>query len=276
MIGAIIGDMVGSRFEFKENKSKDFVFLTPSCTYTDDSMMTIAIARAFILRRGRWTEPNFRECVVDQMVSMGRRYAFRNTWGRRFYQWFMGDHKPTGSCGNGAAMRVSPVGWIADSEDEVRYFSRLVTVVSHDHPEAVKGAEAIAMAIYLARVGKGREEIRARMIGYYPEIAQMTVDGIRPSYGLDEWGHWITCQGSVPQAIVSFLDSVDFEDAVRNAVSLGGDADTQGCMAGAIAEAYYGVDPALEEQAMAYLPEDMASTCCAFRVVRRGREGRAK
>lgn len=271
MLGAITGDIVGSRFEWTENKSKDFAFLTPSCIFTDDSMMTVAIARAFVLRRGEWDKPDFQATVVEQMVKMGRRYAYRQTWGAGFYKWFMEESKPYNSCGNGAAMRVSPVGWIAGSEEEVRHFSRLVTEVSHNHPEGLKGAEAVAMAVYLARTGKSREEIRRRMIGYYPEIADMTVKKIRPGYGFDNRGAWITCQGSVPQAIVCFLDATDFEDAVRNAVSLGGDTDTQAAMAGAIAEAYFGISPDLEEEVLSFLPEDLRSTCAAFRLIRKKR-----
>ena len=271
MLGAIVGDIVGSRFEWSENKSKEFAFLTPSCTFTDDSIMTIAIARAFILRRGAWHAPDFQAFVTEQMVKMGQRFAYRQIWGAGFYKWFMEESKPYNSCGNGAAMRVSPVGWVASSEEEVRTFSRLVTEVSHNHPEGIKGAEAVAMAVYLARTGRGREEIRRRMLEYYPEIEGMTVKKIRPGYGFDRDGRWITCQGSVPQAIVCFLDATDFEDAVRNAVSLGGDTDTQGAMAGAMAEAYFGISPDLEEKTLAYLTEDMRSTCAAFRLVRHPR-----
>ena len=274
MIGAIIGDIVGSRFEWTENKRKDFTFLTPSCHFTDDSMMTIAIAEAFLLRKGKWKGPDFQEFVVSKMVKMGRQYFYMNTWGKHFYDWFMGNHRPYHSFGNGAAMRVNPVGWIAESEEDVKYYSQIVTEVSHNHPEGIKGAETVAMAIYLARIGTPMAEIRKRMIGYYPEIATMTVDGVRPGYGYDEAGRWITCQGSVPQAIVCFLESANFEDAIRNAVSLGGDTDTQGCMAGAIAEAYYGIDPELEEKAMEFLPLNLQSICYAFSTVKLKRNKR--
>ena len=271
MFGAIIGDIVGSRFEWTENKRKDFAFLVSSCHFTDDSLMTLAIAEAFLLRKGRWKELDFQKYVVSKMVKMGRKYSYMNSWGKDFYEWFMGNHRPYNSFGNGAAMRVSSVGWIAKSEEDVKYYSQIVTEVSHNHPEGIKGAEAIAMAVYLARIGTPMAEIRRRMIEYYPEIASMTVDSIRPGYGYDEMGQWITCQGSVPQAIICFLESTSFEDAIRNAVSLGGDTDTQGCMAGAIAEAYYGIDPELEETAMEFLPEDLQSICYAFSTVKQNR-----
>ena len=234
-------------------------------------MMTLAIAEDFMLRKGQWKEPDFQEYVVKKMVQMGRKYSHKRTWGERFYRWFMGNHTPYNSYGNGAAMRVSPVGWIAESEDDVKYFSKLVTEVSHNHPEGIKGAEAVAMAIFLARIGTSMAEIRNRMIEYYPEIATMTVDKIRPEYGYDDAGKWISCQGSVPQAIVCFLESTDFEDAIRNAVSLGGDTDTQGCMAGAIAEAYYGVSWQLEEKVVSFLTPDLENIYYAFDTVKKKR-----
>ncbi len=272
MIGAIIGDIVGSRFEWTGNKQKRFALFTPSCRFTDDSLMTMAIARAFLLGQGVWRTPAFQESVVQSMVEMGREYAHMSFWGERFFNWFMGSHQPYESYGNGAAMRVSPIGWIAESEDDVKYFSKLVTEVSHNHPEGIKGAEAVAMAIYLARIGTPMEEIRRRMIGYYPVIKGLTVDGIRPKYGYDEAGAWVSCQGSVPQAIVCFLDSTGFEDAIRNAISLGADTDTQGCIAGSIAEAYYGIAPEIEEEAMDYLPEKLQGICYAFSMIKKQRE----
>ena len=267
MLGAIIGDIVGSRHEWKEFKRKEFAFFTVSCHITDDSLMTLAIASAFILRRGRWHEEGFQQFVIEKMVQMGREHEDAS-WGERFYKWFMKSPTPYGSCGNGAAMRISPVGWVAESEEEVKYFSRLVTEVSHDHPEGIKGAEAVAMAIYLGRTGTPMAEIRRRMEEYYPEIAAMTVDNIRPGYGIDCKGNFITCQGSVPQAIVCFLEATGFEDAVRNAISLGGDADTQGAIAGSMAEAYFGVPLEMEDKAMEYLSDGLASIYKAFRLIK--------
>ena len=273
MLGAILGDIIGSQFEWQEFQSKRFSLFTGACHYTDDSLMTLAIAEAFVLRRGRWHDGDFQSFVVSRMVKMGREHQ-ASSWGAMFYKWFMENPVPYNGYGNGAAMRVSSVGWIADNEEEVRYFSRLVTEVSHNHPEGIKGAEAVAMAIYLSRVGTSLGEIRARMEEYYPEIKNMTVDGIRKNYGIDEGGRFISCQGSVPQAIVCFLEGEDFEDAVRNAVSLGGDADTQGAICGSIAEAYFGVPIELEDRALEFLTPKLETIYYAFNTVKRKRISR--
>ncbi len=267
MLGAIVGDIVGSQFEWKEKKEKEFPLFTGACHYTDDSLMTLAIAEAFVLRRGRWREEDFQEFLIQRMVKMGREHQ-SSSWGERFYKWFMENPVPYESCGNGAAMRISPVGWISESEDDVRYFSRLATEISHNHPEGLRGAESVAMAIYLARIGKGKEEIRERMLEYYPHIANMTVDGIRKEYGIDMGGRFITCQGSVPEAIVCFLEGTSFEDTVRNAVSLGGDTDTQGAIAGSIAEAYFGVPLEIEDEALTYLTPKLETIYYAFSVIK--------
>lgn len=271
MLGAIIGDIVGSQYEWLNNKSKKFTLFTSACHYTDDSLMTLAIANAFVLRVGRWRDADFQSFVIDKMVEMGRAHQ-ACSWGKHFYEWFMYNPVPYESYGNGAAMRVSPVGWIAESEEDVRYFSRLVTEVSHNHPEGIKGAESVAMAIYLARRGASMEEIRARMIEYYPEIADLRVDKIREYCNVDD-GTFITCQRSVPEAIVCFLESTSFEDAVRNAVSLGGDADTQGAIAGSIAEAYWGVPIELEDRALRYLLPKLETIYYAFGTVKKKRVG---
>ena len=267
MLGAIVGDIVGSQLEWQEKQIYDFPLFTGACHYTDDSLMTLAIGEAFVLRRGRWRDEDFQAFVVERMVKMGREHQAAS-WGERFYQWIMRSPVPYNSYGNGAAMRVSSVGWVSECEEDVREFSRLVTEVSHNHPEGIKGAESVAMAIYLARCGATMEEIRARMIEYYPEIATMTVQGIRREYGIDAAGRFITCQGSVPQAIVCFLESHSFEDAVRLAVSLGGDTDTQGAITGSIAEAYYGVPIEIEETALGYLSEKLESLYYAFSTVK--------
>ena len=271
MIGTIIGDIAGSRFEWQEWKSKDFVLLTDNCHFTDDSLMTLAIASAFTLRKDRWYEPDFQSFVVSRMVDVAKEYKDRRWWGENFYKWFMGDQKPYNSFGNGSAMRVSSVGWIAESEEEVKHFSRLVTEVSHNHPEGIKGAEAVAMAIYLGRTGHNMDVIRKRMEEYYPEISKMTVDNIRPKCEIDTLGQFISCQTSVPQAIVCFLESTSCEDAIRNAVSLGGDADTQGAIAGSMAEAYFGVPYELEDAAIEFLPSNLQSIYYAFDTVKKKR-----
>ena len=170
-------------------------------------------------------------------------------------------------------MRISPVGWVANSEDEVRILSQIVTEVSHNHPEGIKGAEAIAMAVYLARSGKSKNEIRGRMQEYYPELndKDFTIKNIHGKYGYDEFGNWVTCQGSIPQALIAFFDSESFEDAIRNAVCIGGDSDTIGAMTGGIAEAYYGVSYDMEDKALSYLTDDLISTYYAFDTIKKKR-----
>ena len=171
-------------------------------------------------------------------------------------------------------MRISPVGWVAESEEQVKLLSKIVTEVSHNHPEGLKGAEAVAMAVYLARVGKSKEYIRQRMQEYYPQLKDkdFTIKNIYGRYGYDEEGNWVTCQGSIPQAIVAFLDSESFEDAIRNAVYIGGDSDTIGAMAGGIAEAYYGISADLEEKALSYLSDDLKGLYYAFETIRKERK----
>lgn len=273
MIGAIAGDIIGSQFEWLEFKKKKFNLFTGACSYTDDSLMTLAIGEAFVLYKGDYLSDDFKEYVTGRMVKMGREHQGA-TWGKRFYDWFMKGPYQLDSWGNGAAMRVSSVGWVAKNEDEVKRLSYSVTSPSHDHPESYRGAEAVAMAIYLGREGAPMSVIRKRMIEYYPEIENMSVDGIRPNYGLDPRGLFMSCQGSVPQAIVCFLESVGYEDAVRNAISLGGDSDTQACITGSIAEAYYGVPIEIEERALEYLTDKLRTMYYAFGVVRQPRKKR--
>ncbi len=274
MIGAIIGDIVGSRFEFIEDddRDKNFVFWGDGCRPTDDSFMTLAVANALYLSRG--DRAKLREKVIFCMRDVGHKHP--NTgWGGRFYRWLFEDisPQPYNSFGNGAGMRISPVGWVAESEEEVKELSKIVTEVTHNHPEGLKGAEAVAMAVYLARTGKEKNEIRAAMQGYYPQLKDknFTIKNIYGHYGYDNLGYWVTCQGSVPQALVAFLDSENFEDAVRNAVWIGGDSDTIGAMAGSIAEAYYGVPPEMEEKALTYLSDDLKGLYYAFELIRKKR-----
>lgn len=273
MLGALIGDMVGSKFEFTEFKGKKFVFFDEHCHPTDDSFMTLAIAKALVLCKDWTDEKDLKQITIRTMKEVAAKHKDTG-WGGGFYKWLFepGRCVPYESYGNGAGMRISPVGWVASSEEEVKYLSRVLTEISHNHPEGIKGAEAIAMAVYLARNGRTKEDIRERMIrDYYPQIATMTVENIRPSYGIDDHGDWVTCQGSIPHALVSFFDSTDFEDAVRNGISLGGDADTIGCMAGAVAEAYYGVSYEFEDEALKFLSEDLRSIYFAFEGIKKKR-----
>ncbi len=277
MLGAIIGDIVGSRFQFIEDfkRSKEFPLFTPSCCITDDSLMTLAVAEALLLAKGDLN------ALPRQAVTSMRKIAHKhpNTgWGEKFYKWLFVDinPQPYRSFGNGAGMRISPVGWVADNEEEVKALSHAVTAITHDHPEGLKGAETVAMAIYLARTGKSKADIRERLQAYYPELGDkdFTIQNIHGKYGYDDEGMWVTCQGSIPQALIAFLDSEGFEDAIRNAICIGGDSDTIGAMTGSVAEAYYGVPYELEDKALTYIPEDLLSIYYAFETLKRKRVGR--
>ena len=256
MLGAVIGDIVGSRFEWKNSKGKDFDLFTPDCRITDDSVMTLAIARAILDSEGR-IDALGKE-AVRCMRDFGRRWA-RGCYGGSFARWLLADEpRPYGSWGNGAAMRVSACAWAARSLEKALAMARSVTEVTHDHPEGIKGAQAVTAAIWLARQGAGKAEIREHIeAGYYR--LDFTLDEIRPTYSFD-----VSCQGSVPQAIVAFLEADSFEDAVRNAISLGGDSDTIGAMAGSMAEAFYGIPEDMREKAFAYLPTELRDVALEF------------
>lgn len=298
MLGAIIGDIVGSRFEFNNHRSKEFELFTPECRVTDDSIMTLAVSKAVMeARRTRddevsrmkgtkagWTlndpqdncgsDPDSwgseqndagsgsgginekyyitaERLAVKYMQRIGRKYP-NCGYGGRFVRWIFSDTpQPYNSFGNGAAMRISPVGFAAESEEEVVRLSRAVTAVTHNHPEGIKGAEAAAMAIYMARKGCSKEDICDRITRNYYSL-DFTIDEIRGTYMFD-----VTCQGSVPQAIEAFLESGSFEDAIRTAVSVGGDSDTIAAIAGSIAEAFYGVPEELKDKALSYLDSEL-------------------
>ena len=255
MLGAIIGDISGSRFEWRNHKSKEFVLLDKACRPTDDSNMTLAVAQAILTCDGQWeTLPAE---TVRSMQNLGRLYPFG--YGSGFKRWLNTPNpQPYGSWGNGAAMRVSPCAWAAQSMEEALRLSDAVTAVSHDHPEGLKGARAVTAAIYLALHGADKAEIRAHIVqNYY--VLDFTLDGIRPYYNFD-----VSCQGSVPQAIEAFLEADDYEDTVRNAISLGGDSDTIAAIAGSIAEAYYGIPLDLREQVMRYLDGTQTGIIAAF------------
>ncbi len=270
MLGAIIGDIVGSRFEFIDHSGKEFELFTPVCHITDDTLMTLAVANALYLCKGEYE--NLGLVATRCMVDIARKYP-NVGWGGLFYKWLFEKPRRLNSYGNGAGMRISPVGWVADSEEEVKFLSRKVTEISHDHPEGLKGAESVAMAVYWARIGKDKEFIREGLSAYYPQLKDpsFAIKNIMGNYGYDDHGDWVTCQGSVPQALVAFLDGEDFEDVIRCAVGIGGDSDTIGAMAGAIAEAYYGVSYEMEERALSYLPEDFKGLYFAFELIKRKR-----
>lgn len=244
MIGAIIGDIVGSRFEWDNHRGKDFELFTPKCFATDDSIMSLAVAEALMRARPDFSDLSAQ--AVRCMQEVGRPYPHCG-YGGRFYEWmYADDPQPYHSFGNGAAMRVSACGLAAKSLEEAKALSRAVTIVTHDHPEGVKGAEAAAVAVYMAKDGAPMADIRARMEGYY--ALDFTLDSIRATYRFNE-----TCQQTVPQALEAFFESTGFEDAIRNAISIGGDSDTLAAITGGVAGAYYGVPEALSRAARGYL-----------------------
>ncbi len=256
MLGAIIGDIVGSRFEFNNHKSKQFELFTPECFPTDDSIMTLAVAQAIMdSRAGR---SDLGQCAVRAMREIGRPYPDCG-YGGRFFEWMYSDRpQPYNSFGNGAAMRVSPCGFAAASLEEAKAMSRAVTEVTHNHPEGIKGAEAATVAVYMALHGSTLPEIRDEINAHYYPM-DFTLDGIRASYRFNE-----TCQGTVPQALMAFFESTDFEDAIRNAISVGGDSDTLAAITGGVAQAYYGIPQSLRERALSYLDERMTPILTAF------------
>lgn len=256
MLGAIIGDIVGSRFEWHNHKSKDFELFTPKCRPTDDSNMTLAVALAFL--RAKEDKSDLAEQAVTSMRELGAIYP-RCGFGGRFAAWLVSDDpQPYGSWGNGSAMRVSPCAWAATSLEEALRFSDAVTAVTHDHPEGLKGARAVTAAIWLARTGTDKQAIREHIQqNYYP--LDFTIDGLLPSYRFD-----VSCQGSVPQAIEAFLESDSFEDAIRTAISIGGDSDTIAAITGSIAEAFYGVPAGICAKVLTYLDDTQRDILTRF------------
>lgn len=256
MLGAIIGDTVGSRFEWHNHRSKDFDFLTYKCEPTDDSIMTLAIAKAILKSEGNVNKLS--DLVVRYMQQLGRLYSDAG-YGGAFRKWIRSsDPKPYGSFGNGAAMRVSPVGFAAKSMDEAKAMSKAVTKVTHNHPEGLKGAEATTVAIFMALHGKSMLEIRDYIDkNYYP--MNFTLDDIRDSYQFNE-----TCQDTVPQAMMAFFESTGFEDAIRNAISIGGDSDTLAAITGGIAEAYYGIPSEIRKHELTFLNERLLAILVEF------------
>ena len=261
MLGAIIGDIVGSIYEFSNTKRKDFPFWGKYCEYTDDSILTIATA-AWLLQGGDVAR-FYSKYAEESGTTMGG-------YGSMFRRWVTrtivdNDFSPYNSCGNGSAMRVSPVGWLESNipfcgEKYILKMAKISAECTHNHPEGIKGAQATALCIYLARKGKTAGEIRKRIEKDFEYDLSLSVDEIRSRYswqGLDLKGGGGTCQGSVPQAITCALEATDFEDAIRNAISIGGDSDTIGCIAGGIAEALFGIPEDIREKGMSYLPKEL-------------------
>ena len=253
MYGAILGDIIGSPFEFdRGDKTKEFDLFTKGCDFTDDSVMTIAVGEALLAVGLEATVKEIEEAVVTNMQDWGKRYPYAG-YGGRFRYWLRERNpRPYGSYGNGSAMRVSAVGWLYDSLERTREVARATANVTHNHPEGIKGAEATASAIYMARNESSKEKIKEYIEREFHYNLDRTLDEIRPGYHMDE-----TCQRTVPEAIIAFLESKDFEDAIRNAVSLGGDTDTLGAITGSIAEAFYGISDVLIAECRSRIDEGL-------------------
>lgn len=242
MIGAIAGDIIGSVYEFDNIKTTDFPLFTNESDYTDDTIMTVAVADWLLNGRD----------LAKVMQRYGREYPYpTGGYGGRFSGWLREkDPQPYNSWGNGSAMRVSAVGWMFDSLEKTLEVAKDTAVVTHNHPEGIKGAQATAAAIYLARTGKSKQEIKQYIETTFTYDLKRTCDEIRPNYHFNE-----SCQGTVPEAIIAFLDSTDYENAIRLAVSLGGDSDTLACITGGIAEAFYGMPEEIKLEVKKRIPE---------------------
>lgn len=250
MIGAIAGDIIGSIYEFAPIKTKAFPLFDDRSHFTDDSVLTVAVANAILSGR------SYKESILET----GRRHP-DSGYGGSFIGWLFSENpQPYNSWGNGSAMRVSPVGFALQSKEKVLTEAKKSAEISHNHPEGIKGAQATALAIYMARTGCGKDTIRSRIAGDFGYDLNRTVDSIRPDYSFNE-----SCQGTVPEAIIAFLDSNSYEDAVRNAVSLGGDSDTLACITGGIAEAFYGDIPDnIVEEVRSRLTPDLSAVVDDF------------
>ena len=259
MYGAILGDMIGAPYEFdRGGKTKDFPLFSKESQFTDDTVMTIAVADA-LMNCAETPGRSIRQEVLVSMQKWGRKYPHAG-YGARFSNWLQEEYpEPYGSYGNGSAMRVSAAGWLYDTLEETRHMASLTAVVTHNHLEGIKGAEATASAIFMARTGCSKDEIKAYIVREFEYGLSRSCDEIRPTYR-----HVESCQETVPEAITAFLEGNSFEDVIRTAVSLGGDSDTLTCIAGSIAEAFYGVPVILEAECKARLPEDMLSVLERF------------
>lgn len=253
MIGAILGDIIGSPYEFDMgDKTKEFPLFSRNSTFTDDTVMTIAVAEVFLDNDLPMNDAIIRHRLTESMQRYGNLYP-RAGYGGMFRRWLKSDNpQPYGSYGNGSAMRVSSTAWLFGDLGMVRYMARLSAEVTHNHPEGIKGAEATASAIFLARKGCTKAEIKAYIENKFGYDLSRTCDEIRPNYH-----HVETCQETVPEAITAFLEGESFEDVIRTAVSLGGDCDTLTCIAGAIAEGFYGVPENLKKECQNRLPQPL-------------------
>lgn len=253
LLGAIAGDVIGSYYEHFRTKDYNFKLFRSRSKCTDDSKMTVAVAH-WLLDGDRSAES-----LVHYLQSYGRKYP--GGYGRAFLNWVLSDNPhPYNSYGNGSAMRVSPIGWAFDTLEETLEVAKQSAEVTHDHPEGIKGAQSVAACIFMARSGKNKQEIKEFVEKSFDYDLKRTCDEIRPDYRFE-----VSCQKSVPESIIAFLESSDFESAIRLAVSLGGDADTQGAIAGSIAEAYYGSVPdVIKDEVMARIPNEFVEVMSRF------------
>lgn len=262
MIGAILGDIIGSPYEFdRGNKSKDFPLFSKHSTFTDDTVMTIAVAKAFMDTRKGASD----EWIIENLAKRMREYGhmFPNAgYGGMFYRWLNDpNYKAYNSFGNGSAMRVSSVAWLYNDIDSVRHAAKLSAIVTHNHPEGIKGAEVTASAIYLARTRHSKSEIKKYIEDEFHYDLSRTCNEIRPTYY-----HIETCMQTVPEAITAFLEGNNFEDVIRTAVSLGGDCDTLTAIAGSIAEGYYGIPNRLKVECYKRLPYALLQVVKEFEI----------
>ncbi len=260
MFGAILGDIIGSPYEFDMgNKTKDFPLFDKGCGFTDDTVMTIAVADALMKTGIDADDETIKNAILDALHDWGIKYPDAG-YGARFIRWlYDGDREPYNSFGNGSAMRVSAAGWLAETLEDARRLARLSAEVTHNHPEGIKGAEAVASAIFLARKNYHKDYIKEYIIDEFHYNLSRTCDEIRPDYY-----HVESCQQTVPEAITAFLEGKDFEDVIRTAVSLGGDCDTLTAIAGSMAEAYYGVPAELKMECYERLDKELRKVLSRF------------
>ena len=253
MLGAVIGDIAGSRFEFDNYRHTDFDIFSPDSDFTDDTICTVAIAD--------WVLQGCNDNLASILQGWCRAYPCpKGAYGGRFSQWIeWKDPEPYNSWGNGSAMRVSAVGWAFATLEETLHFAEQSAAVTHNHPEGIKGAQAVAAAVFWARTGMGKAQLKENITRQFGYDLSQSCDQIRPHYHFNE-----SCQDTVPQAVTAFLESDDFEHAIRLAVSLGGDSDTLAAITGSIAEAYYGIPASMREHALAILPRRITETLLTF------------
>ena len=267
MYGAMLGDIIGSPYEFKTIKTKDFPLFTDPLHFTDDTVMTFAVCNGLLAEElNEENDEVIKNSLIKSMQAWGKAYPHAG-YGRRFKLWLYQDNpKPLNSFGNGSAMRVSPVGWLYDSLERTEHIAYLTAVVSHNHIEGITAAQAVASAIFLARNGSSKDMIKSYITKKYGYDLDRKLDDIRPLYTHNE-----RSSQSVPESIICFLEGNDFEDTVRNAVSLGGDADTQACIAGSIAEAYWGIPSPLIDKASSMMNKFMKEVIDCFNENKKGR-----